>query len=303
MDFGWSTLPSGAPYQSLFHRVDDDGNKQIYLLTSLGRGAGLWGGERSVRMFFTTPNYSSFAQAAVALSGGTTELVSDPTSTVDGNDTPPPGWASCGPTAPALPGIASDVVQTQGVGTILGDPPILLDPTIDASTFTEFGGVTYADMAAMATKVYTGLPSYQPYPSPSVIGVTSNTADPNNWGDPLNPSAPCGDYFPIVHIQGAVEFNGIGSVGQGILLVDGNMSVGGGDFTWVGLVMVQGACVYEYNSSVHGAVLCASGGGEIGDAAPLKYSTCGLEAAMAGSGVFARSLQPIGSRAWGEVLR
>jgi len=294
------TLANGASYVPKIFRLSG-GTQPMYLLTVTGNGAGSRGGKRLLSLVLTSSiDVSDFASASVALGGGTTELVSDPTTTINGNDTPPAGW-DCPPPGPSLPGVASDVTQTQGSGTILGDPPILLDPTIDASTFTEFGGVTYAEMVAMADKVYA--PGASPDPSPSVTGTNCNTGVQDNWGDPLNPNAPCGDYFPIIHFQGDVEFNDTGSVGQGILLVDGNFAVGGGDFAFYGLIMIQGKCVFEYGSSVYGAVLCATGGGEIGDDAAINYSSCALADALTQAGVtqaYGPVVEPLGSRAWSE---
>src|SRR5260370_32496138 len=61
-----------------------------------------------------------------------------------------------------------------------------------------------------------------------------------NWGDPLNPTAPCGGYFPIIHITGSATING--QEGQGILLVDGDLSVLGG-FQFYGITIIQGSLI------------------------------------------------------------
>ena len=46
---------------------------------------------------------------------------------------------------------------------------------------------------------------------------TCNKFDPLNWGDPENPTAPCGDYFPTVYARGGLRIQA-GGVGQGVLL-------------------------------------------------------------------------------------
>src|SRR5260370_36910349 len=61
-----------------------------------------------------------------------------------------------------------------------------------------------------------------------------------NWGDPLNPTAPCGNYMPIIHITGSATING--QQGQGILLVDGSLSVYGG-FQFYGITIVKGSLI------------------------------------------------------------
>ncbi len=52
-----------------------------------------------------------------------------------------------------------------------------------------------------------------------------------------------------------MEFTTSGSAGQGILLVDGPLHVGGDDFTFYGQIIVQGDCVFEYQSQVYGGIL------------------------------------------------
>jgi hypothetical protein len=305
LDLGWRTLDNGASYRAVIHRYDNGGQRVFGLLVD-GRGAGPLGGQRSVAMYFSEPRpkVEDFARATVTTLGPM-EAVSDPTSTIDGNDGSPPGWL-CNGYLPgsALPGI---VVQdsgdiSQGPGTILGDPPILVDPTIGSATFTQFGDFTYSDLVAMADKTYP--PNSQPgYFGPVVDGNGQcDTSVQSNWGDPLNPGSPCSEYFPIIHFTGDVEFTTTGSAGQGILLTDGNLYVGGGDFTFYGLIIVQGACVFEYESKVFGGVLCANQANlnqEIGDAAPLSYSSCALSAALRGAGVTSGPPQPL-VRGWAE---
>ena len=48
----------------------------------------------------------------------------------------------------------------------------------------------------------------------------------SNWGDPLNKLSPCFNYFPIIYHQGDLSISGNG-YGQGILLVEGNLTVQG----------------------------------------------------------------------------
>lgn len=301
LDLGWQTLDNGASYRAVIHRYDAGGQK-IFGLDVESRGAGA-GGQRRVTAFLSenSANVSAFARAAVTTKGNM-EAVSDPTSTIDGTDTPPPGW-TCGPAGPAVPGIlvqnAGDLQQ--GPGTILGDPPVGVDATIDSLNFTQFGGTSYADLVAMEDKHYPG--GSEPGSFGPVLDGNGDcdTSVQSNWGDPLNPGSPCSDYFPIIHFAGDVEFTTTGSAGQGILLTDGDLHVGGGDFTFYGLIIVQGSCVFEYNSQVYGGILCANQNGvsqEIGDAAPLSFSSCALGAALNGAGV-TDGVQPL-KRAWGE---
>ncbi len=161
-------------------------------------------------------------------------------STIDGYDHTPDGWTTCAALDAAKAGIRADegaTVDTSGQGNVVGVPPVLIDPTVGDSTFSEFGDVTYADLAARATWTLPG----QNFSSTIAPVVTNGQCDKTvatNWGDPLNPNQPCGGYFPIVHITGDANINGI--QGQGILLVDGTLSVQGG-LQWFGITIVQGS--------------------------------------------------------------
>ncbi len=116
---------------------------------------------------------------------------------------------------------------------------------------------------------------------PSYIGGSEcNIADPMNWGEPLNESALCGDYFPIIHVTGDVHITGIR--GQGILLVDGDMRVQGG-FQFNGIVIVKGT-LQTTGTGAHfnGGVVVMNENNEENDIrgnATINYSSCAIEKA------------------------
>jgi len=72
---------------------------------------------------------------------------------VNGADQNPTSWASCDPPGPPQAGVRDNggTVTTGGNGTVTGTPPVVNDPTIRDSTFTTFGGATFASLAARAT--------------------------------------------------------------------------------------------------------------------------------------------------------
>lgn len=301
-DLGTDTLPDGAQYSSVLLRVDG-GSDPLYLLTVEGRDA-VSRGARQVSVLLEPGSDGAVTGSAAVMTSADIELASDASTIISGNDAPPPGWGSCPAAAPPVAGalVASMTGVQQGPGTIAGSPPLQLDPSSDASTF---GDYTYADLAALAEKTYA--PGSSPsWFAPVTSGGKCDTGVMNNWGAPRDAGHPCADYFPIIHFLGNVEFTTMGSAGQGILLVDGDLAVGGGDFTFYGLIMVRGACVFEYQSTVYGAVQCAnpsSESQEIGDDARLNYSTCALAGALSANGLLGGGLQPIGQRAWSEVRR
>jgi len=166
-------------------------------------------------------------QGGVSLSGN---------ADVNGTDQIPTGWTSCGPTGLPQAGIRDPGanVSATGNGTVIGTPPIVNDPTVNNNTFTNFGGATYAQLAAKAT-VTLAPGSYQIQPVLNGAGACDQTVM-TNWGDGTNPTAPCGSYFPIIHITGDATLNGV--QGQGILLVDGTLSVQG-SFQFFGIAIMQ----------------------------------------------------------------
>jgi len=178
------------------------------------------------------------AQASLTAGGA---IVAAGNASIDGNDHVPTGWAGCPPLDSAKAGIRiedSATVSASGHPTILGNPPVLKDPTLTDSSFSHYGDVTYNQMAAMATIT---LP---PQNFANSIGpvVTNGACDISvltNWGSPTTPTGPCGNYFPIIHITGTgAVVNGV--EGQGILLVDGSLSVQGG-FEFFGIVIIKGS--------------------------------------------------------------
>jgi hypothetical protein len=156
---------------------------------------------------------------------------------VSGADQIPTGWASCDPPGATQAGVrdaGSGSVTTSGSAVIVGNPPVVHDPTVNSGTFNTFGGATYAQLAARATITLPG----GTYSTDQVTtgGVCDHTVL-TNWGDGMNPTAACGSYFPIIHLTGSTTLNGV--QGQGILLVDGDLSVQG-SYQFFGIVIIQG---------------------------------------------------------------
>ena len=63
-------------------------------------------------------------------------------------------------------------------------------------------------------------------------------AFPSNWGNPENPGAACWDWFPVIHITGNARVQS-GGVGQGVMLVDGDLDLRG-NFVFYGIIIAQG---------------------------------------------------------------
>ena len=235
-------------------------------------------------------------QGAVSLKGN---------ALVNGRDTIPQGWDptycdTIGDTSKA--GIRtrdSSQVSTQRAGQLSGNPLIRQDTSVNNSTFNQFGDISYASLAASANIQMSG-GNYKI--DPVVVGTTCNQAVLTNWGDGMNPSQPCGSYFPIIHIAGDATLNG--DQGQGVLLVDGDLSIQG-SFIFYGIVLVQGSLKTAGGGSTdahfYGAVMAANVDLELNSLAgnaTLQYSKCAVTNAMEGTQV----VTPVRSRAWAQLF-
>jgi hypothetical protein len=204
-------------------------------------------------------------------------------SVIDGNDREPTGWGGCPVLLPTAPGIRigddADVTEEGASHDVYGSPPILEDTTVTAKSLLTFGDQTIEDLKQAATKIlppgtYTGI-------LPSMAGGACNTSDTHNWGDPWNPGDPCGSYFPVVYVKGDMTVKG--KRGQGVLIVDGNLTVQG-NFEFVGLVIVTGALATSGTGQKYtGAVIAANQYGEKNDIAgdaQFLYSNCAVLRAL-----------------------
>jgi hypothetical protein len=129
---------------------------------------------------------------------------------------------------------------------------------------------------------------------PTVSDGVCDTARPDNLGDPDRAGA-CTSWLPVVHATGDLTVDG--GTGQGILLVDGSLTVGGG-FRFVGLLLVGGDLqVASGGASISGGVVAGSIADASGSAPPVpivRRSTCAIESALIAAG----DLRPVPDRPW-----
>jgi hypothetical protein len=131
-----------------------------------------------------------------------------------------------------------------------------------------------------------------------------NTANPWNWGDPRRSSptaGACEGYFPIIYLSDPSGTTHIsGGMGQGVLLVEGDLLVDGG-FQWFGPVVARGHVSTQgtgghFNGAVMGADVDLELNSVLGNAL-VTYSSCAITQALKGSGVPKRLTQ----RSWAEM--
>jgi hypothetical protein len=211
---------------------------------------------------------------------------------VSGVDQIPPAWgAICpfpGPTASAIRDSSGLIITSggcAGMTCLTGTGPVDTDPTVTSDTFNVFGAQTFVSLSAAAEKIVTAPsnnlgslgPTYDAGPP-----VTCRFGDLQNWGDPDDPTSPCGDYFPLIYAPGDITLSG-GS-GQGILLVDGNLTLSGGA-RFYGIIIVQGT-VNTNGGQVMGALMVDDEFATptlIAGTTLLDYSRCAISRAVSGA--------------------
>jgi len=185
----------------------------------------------------------------------------------------------------ALPGVVSI-----GVGA-----PVSVQGTIVTGTTPAVGTVVDASLGQLEHRalVTAGSPvGARGRPRPAQSGGACDDLDPWNWGDPDEPSRPCGDYWPLKQRVGSLELDGGG--GQGILAVDGDLTLLGGAY-FRGLVVVTGEVVVEDGSRLEGRVIALAGvrigvGSVVSGSADAAYEA--LRRARAAGSVRVVSLHP-----------
>jgi len=230
--------------------------------------------------------------------------------TVSGKDSTPPGW-NCPPAGTGTPGLAM-ADTTAGIklsgcsskGCLSGTPQLLQSPaTRDTNTYFNYGGgISYASLAAMANITIAGGSTVNGV-GPVVAGGVCQTGNQLNWGDInrnlVTPGA-CESYFPIIHVTGDLKLTG-GS-GQGVLLVDGNLSMSGG-FVFQGLIIARGNVdITGTGGKILGAVMAANvnlnpDNSVLGNAS-IRYSACTIVTALRS---FAYPVR-IPQRAWSDMF-
>ncbi len=224
-----------------------------------------------------------------------------------GDDAAPTGWGAYCSGVTNKPGVVTnDVsqVSTSGGGEILGTPPAAEDATIVDETFTQFGDLDWdelSDLAQLEGKDLTSAGSNINSTGPVLDG--SGRCDETvlaNWGDPENPTDPCGSYFPLMYHPGPTLTIQSGGVGQGILLVDGTLDLRG-SFVFYGIIIVQGTFETQGSGNrIVGAVMASNLDmdmqGYVGGST-IQYSSCGVQRAILNNASLSRA-RPLEHRSW-----
>ena len=222
---------------------------------------------------------------------------------VDGFDHIPPGWAShCPTTLEHQAGILTDdasLVGSTGGGTVTGDPAVQQDTTIADSTFTKFGDLLWEDLIDLATIRLADGNITNTFPDSTAAGICL-TGNPTNWGNPLDSDGACANYFPIIYAPGPYLRIQSGGMGQGILLVDGDLDLRGG-FIFHGIVIVQGNFETQGTGNrIYGAAMASNvdlDSQALVGGSTVTYSKCAVTMAVLNNQALTRA-RPLPERSW-----
>lgn len=225
--------------------------------------------------------------------GGAAVLGAD--TRVNGRDTTPPWRADCPPPDSGVPGLVAGSATIAAGAAIAGVPPVLLRAPTDSSLASQDSAI-FDQLASRATVV---LPGGTRATHPATVGTACDVRDLDNWGAPSDPLSPCWDYWPVVHVNGDLTL--ASGDGQGILLVDGDLSIGT-SYSFYGVVLVRGRLTITASAggmAIIGAVAAGSVGtpGDPVAGVTVRYSKCMITNALLSSSV----LLPLPSRAWKQL--
>jgi hypothetical protein len=262
--------------------------EHVFLVRSIGTRSSSTGAQLASR---SVGQLVRLVQADVDVVAGLTAM-GDVTLTggaqVSGIDAVPPAWT--GVTCPPLDDVTGvrynlGELTANGNGAISGDPDSLLDATLDTMQLKK----DFDKLKALATLVLTN--ANPPAMAPAYTGSVPPECDTSietNWGEPVLPADPCFDYFPIIYFQGDLKLQG--GRGQGILLVEGNLTATGG-MVFYGPVFVTGTLATSGNKSqgakFYGGVI--AGNVQLDDLTKLAggalvtYSSCAIKRALQNS--------------------
>ena len=190
---------------------------------------------------------------------------------VDGADRSPALW-DCPAPGPAVPATAA----------------------LDTSAVLRFG---HFDWGALVQAANSRVGGWVIGVAPRAGGEECDTAQPLNWGEPHKASgSACNAYYPVIHAPSDLVVDG--GRGQGLMVVDGNLTVRGG-FEFFGAVLVRGALLGGPGGArVTGSVAIAGEGATAStlEGITIDFSRCAARKALLGLA----TPVPIIERAWSE---
>jgi len=234
---------------------------------------------------------------------------------ISGVDSVPSAWGSsvCDPPGGQVAGVLVDSLSTiseEGKKfETLGSPPVLEDNTMTSDSLLVFGDALWDELVAVADKTYNHNQYVKQMHQDSVLvsgDYFCKTADdwsvPRfNWGDPYNSGGACGNYFPVIHAKGDLIIEA-SDYGQGILLVEGDLTFKGG-FEFYGPVIVRGTVLTvgtggHFVGGLIAANVALNASSVLGNAV-IQFSRCAIDRALLNSAL--SKVKPLANRGWVDL--
>ncbi|MDH3271405.1 MAG: hypothetical protein OEN56_08745 [Gemmatimonadota bacterium] len=288
-------------------------NNFVYFVTASGEvteGGARWAGASRTIGIVTKMIFANIDPPAALTTRGKTVVKGS--ATINGTNTTPPSWGPYCTTFPSndTTGVLTNdtsSIGTSGGGSVGGNPPYDQDSTIVDSTFTNFGTMDWAQLTALAAAEGKDVTPLGSTVSTAIEPDTTaagrcNEATLTNWGDTI-PTAACGSYFPLIYHAGpSLRIQG-GAMGQGILLVDGDLDLRG-NFLFYGIIIVQGNFETQGTGNrIIGAVLASNSADidqDIVGSSEITYSRCAVRRAILNNSSLSRA-RPLAERSWVDL--
>jgi hypothetical protein len=164
-------------------------------------------------------------------------------------------------------------------------PIAIVAPAPDTVGFPRLGLLDFDALIASARDSVGGVGT----PAPAEALGVCLVDEPWGWGDPERPWRPCGQHLPLR--ASAEDLRVRGGVGQGVLLVDGDLTFESG-VRYFGLVLVRGTLILEGGATFEGLAL-AAGGLRVASGAAVRGSACWAVRALAAQHDVLQRLVPV----------
>ena len=292
------TLASGRTATRSINRLTE----HVFLLRSIGTRTDASGGQMASR---SVAQLIRLVQLDIDVAAGLTAL-GDVTLTgaseVSGLDEVPDLWAGVDcPPLQDVTGIRYNEgdVTFSGNGTVQGAPDTLKDNSLTTNSMKE----DFDKLKTLATLI---LSANNPPATGPVYTVTipprCDKSVESNWGEPFIQTDPCSNYFPIIYHNGNLALQG--GRGQGILLVEGDLTATGG-MVFYGPVFVTGTLSTAGNKNegakFYGGVIAGNvtldDTNKLAGQALVTYSSCAIRRALQNSSTPAA----LAERSWVQV--
>ena len=291
--------PSGyASATRSINRLTDN----LFLVRSLGARTNAGGGQLAAR---SLGQLIRLVQLDITVNAGLTAL-GDVTITggaeVSGFDAVPPFWGGIAcPPLDSVTGVRynNGTLTKTGNGSYEGTPEREVDASLNPTDMKK----AFDQLKVMATLVLTNsnppatVPAYT-----ATVPQRCNTAIETNWGEPEVNTDPCFNYFPVIYHNGNLRLQG--DRGQGILLVEGDLTVTG-SMVFYGPVFVTGtlstAGTGGDGAKFYGGVIAGNVAlddlTKLAGGAMVNYSSCALKRALDNTATPA----PLAERSWVQL--